>query len=298
MYQLLKDTVDQISVDFKARPVTCTCALYDPNGGLLTADSSTGITIGPQTNLSGDAGLGQLDRRVAPVDSITSFNFLDLCRVKNTSLQYEYVRLIAVPASKTLELDKELSYAYADGDIFESVKVTRSFTATETATLGVNYRARFHATFSGLEDEYKDILLDVVMQKIEQPITSRNLADYDPLLLRKLPAEDRGTQWASLLDRAWVSVYQDIVAQKIRPELIISADQLAMPQLYKFKKLCSENNIKLISDEEYPLQSARYFQKEYQNSLEEVLRNIKWFDSSEDLSPTNDEKPMQARLTI
>lgn len=269
----------------------CTVALYAADGSELAADGATGVTLGAECTVASDSGYSQSDRRMLILDS-TGYSSLvvdEPYRLDNSAGQHEWVRFIKLPTSRNAIVSEELEYDYEDGDTIVGTWVTRAVTDTESADLGINYRARFTATI-GSSTVIKDILFDVVKSKLDQPLTPDNLVEYDPLINRQLPAEIAGTDWGKYLGKTWDLVYQDLINQQLHPSRIIDPDQLAPLHFYKFKMRLAEDG--LLSAEElnmYQGQAIKHFMFQYTNHLQMIIKQLSWYDSNEDLIPDDEE---------
>jgi hypothetical protein len=281
--QLLEDsTTEKISARFSRRPTSATVVIYGDGGSTLV--TSTAATLGAATTVAAASGLGQSDRRLITLTAITSLKYLGNYIVRNAALQQEAVQLISVPSSKICSTAEPLRYAYAAADVFEDPEVSYTALATTTVNSGVNFRARFTGTMADATVEVRDVVFDVVKHKIYPPIDATNLSQHDPMLLEMVPHSERGTDWATMLDAAWNSVYQDLITQEVLPDRYLDAERLARLQLYQLKIILSESGLKL-AQEEYPFQSAKYFRGVYQTLLTECSSKASWYDSSNDLVP-------------
>lgn len=289
MFQVLQDSsTEKITVVFDSRPASCTVVLYKSTGSELTASGNA--TLGMTGLVASSSGSGQDNAGLLHVADayLSDLAFLETYRVVNTAGQYEYIKLLSVPTDGYCEVDTDLLFSYEANDTIESCVVSRTLTAEETATLDVNYRAKFTATMSDSTVVVKDVVYDVVKHKLEQQIRPDNIHEYDPMLVNLLPDNWRGTEWKLALERSWKALYQNIVNLGIRPSLIITDQQLAEAQLALFKAQLAENGIKMAA-EEYPYQSARYFRKQADEILAQTAQNIQWYDSTEDMAYSADE---------
>lgn len=283
-FQVIEDTQDTISCRFSRRPSACTVAIYKADGSALTAASATGVTLGAQCTVGDSSGYSQSDRRLLTL-SETGYSGLVLLRpylIRNVSQQEEIIRFLKLPTDYAAVTDEELQYDYASADTLEDCLVERTITATESADIGLNFRARFSATVSG-STVIKDVLFDVVKSKLDQPITADNLSDFDPLINRQLPAEIAGTDWERQLAKAWDLVYQDLIAQGLHPSRLLDEKQVAILHYHRFKKLLAENGI-TASQDIYPMQAVKHHAFEYANQMSLIRTQLTWYDEDEDLA--------------
>ena len=283
--QVIEDTQDTISCRFSRRPSACTVALYKANGDELAAASATGVTLGAQCTVGAASGYSQSDRRTLTLVE-TGYSDLVLHRpylIRNASQQQEIVQFTKLPSDYAAEVAEELEYDYASSDTLEDCLVERTITSTESADIGLNFRARFTATVSG-STVVKDVIFDVVKSKLCQPITADNLTDYDPMINRQLPAEIAGTDWERQLEKAWDLVYQDLIAQGLHPSRLMDEKQVAILHYHRFKKLLAENGI-TASQDIFPMQAVKHHAFEYTNQMNLIRTQLTWYDEDEDLVP-------------
>jgi hypothetical protein len=295
--QILEDSsTEKLTAVFSRKPSSCNVTLYDANGNELTA--SAAATLGASTTVNGDCGWGQTDRRQIKLTSVASLVYQGTYLLINAASQREIVQLISLPASGICEIDRPLMYAYVNGDTFESCEVTRTLTADETADFGRNYRARFIATMPDSSVETVDVIYDVVKHKIEQPITARNLHQYDSDLIKHLPHSERGTEWEEQLNNAFDLVFQDLVTEGLQPDKYMDTTRLAQLHLYRFKQALFEGPLRNINREEFALQEAKYFGAQYRALLAECVKKSGWYDHGADLVPANETVPAFRRRVI
>ena len=289
--QIIQGTADAVSCRFEDRPSACTVALYGADGSELAADGATGVTLGAECTVASDSGYSQSDRRQLTLNS-TGYSDLSVnepYRLDNASGQHEWVRFLKLPTDRDAVVSEELEYDYEADDTLVGTWVTRAVTDSESADLGINYRARFAATV-GSSTVIKDVLFDVVKSKIEQPLTPDNISEYDPLINRQLPAEIAGTDWSKYLEKVWDLVYQDLINQQLHPSRIMDPDQIAPLHYYKFKMRLAEDG--LLSAEElnmYQGQAIKHFAYQYTNHMQMILKQMSWYDADEDLVPDDEE---------
>jgi hypothetical protein len=287
--QILQGSTDSVSCRFENRPSACTVALYSYDGSELTADGADGVTLGASCAVASACGYSQSDRR-ALILGATGYDDLVVgkaYRLDNSSGQHEWVKFLSLPSDRDTTVQEELAYDYATDDTLVGTTVSRALTAAESATVGVNYRARFSATVSGITS-VKDVLFDVVKSVLDQPITADTLSDHDPLINRHLPAEIAGTDWERLLEKSWDRVYHDLVDQQLHPSRIMDPEQLVPLHIYKFKMMLAEIGITPDQDM-YPSQAIKHFQFQYATHMQMVLKQLSWYDSDEDLVPDEGE---------
>lgn len=286
--QVLKNTSETLYTSFPSRPTVASGLCYDSSGSAITSLSSDPISLGVSLTVSGECGYSQNNRRTLSLNTTTGLEWNKTYLVTNTSSQQEYVKLLSIPTTRICELDEELRYDYTTGDALTDPSVGLALTPSETDNLGTNNRIRIEALFSDGSREWKDILFDVVLHKVEQPITSQNLRDYDATLSIQISSEQRGTDWSNLLEIAWQQVCEDIYSEDKEPSNVIDSNQLALLQLYKLRQLLSEQGIVLLK-ETSPLDAAKYFKAQYIESFTRIRSTIRWNDEAKDLAPSTDE---------
>lgn len=295
--QILKDSsTESLVARFSRRPTSCTCTLYDTDGTTLAAAAAA--SLGPSTTISAACGYGQDDRRALRVTSVAGLKFLGVYLARNASGQRESVRLLSLPSSGICTVEDLLTFAYASGDILESAEVTRTITATESATLGVGYRARFVATMPDSTIETRDAVWDVVAHRLEQPFDESRLAELAPMLLKLQPAQTRGTTWAQLLAAAWDALLEDFVTRGVRPRLYLDESRLTQLLLARLRWMLAEDGL-TIGQEEYPFQAARHFKAEYLELLTDSLTRASYYSARDNGNLTNDDdEPVRRRRVL
>lgn len=281
-FQIIQGTSKEISCSFSERPSVYSCALFKPDKTVLAA-SGICSTSGLQVTVSDDSGNSQSDRNELSLcePSYSSLKIGNTYKLTNASQQYEYVKLSALPSSREASVLEPLKFDYEDGDSLQETNVTRTITTDESATLGLNYRARFTATLS--DGSYiEDVLFDVVNSICEQPITAENLADYDFVLANDDRHEGlEGSNWERQLEIAWHDVLVDIRGLQIRPENLLDEKQLATLHLLKFKHNLARIGI---SPEDHPSGYAlQEYRTEYIQLLDLIKDSFSWNDKDEDL---------------
>lgn len=296
--QVLQDTGATLKISFDERPSSCTAAIYDDCGNVVTASGIVSVSLGSSWTVSGECGYSQSDRnQLSLAPEITDLEWLHTYRVSNQDGQHEYVKLLKIPTDTRLcQTSEELQYDYETGDTVEDTTVSITIDPSEVDTFGRNYRARLYALFSDGTNETKDLLFDVVVHKTEQPITPQNLASFDPLLHREVPVESLGTDWSEILDKTWEAVCNDLIDQGWQPDQVIDEQQLEELHYYRLKLRLAEIGIEP-KVTYIPGGALQYFNAKYQAKLKTVA--INWLDKTEDLVQDSSEKvDPQRRLII
>jgi len=279
---LYESTTELVQATFSRRPSSCVVDVYDHGGTPLVTDAAA--TLGPATTVSDSSGYGQSNPRLINLTSVESLAFLGRYLAINASGQREAVQLRSVPTSGACETLETLEFAYEAGDDFEEPAARYELGSTITDDVGLNFRARFTATMPDGSVETKDIFFDVVYHRLEQPITEQTVDLYCPGILDLLPSALRGTRWRDLLGAAWDEVYQDLVTEGLIPSRYLDDQRMVGLHKQKFKLMLAEEGMRF-GQEEYPLQTAKYFKGAYVEKLADCVRVAGWYDHSNDMKP-------------
>jgi hypothetical protein len=263
-------------------------ALYDRNGDAVASFTDTtpavySYALKTSAPSAGDRTI-TIDWSTSPVLEVGDELFIaDLTAPIKGPLESVVIKSIT---GEVLTLEKPLVFGWDIGDLVHTHFIDVDLNATDTASLGRNFRLELTLTLTdrpaGKNKLYKMALIDVVNHLPGNTLTvaelRRRLPSTFSELAGSLDKDDSG--FDTLIEEAFRITLRD-VNRKVAPDLVMSDDGYKDVTLQKVLELMAEDG-RFLKQEVDRLEVIETYKGNYVAEMDAMLGSVGWVDSDQD----------------